>query len=110
MMNNDWIKNLKAGDKVIVCYRSIYSDDIVKTVDKVTPTGRIKVGCDYYNPNGWPRGRISTYIKEATAEAVEAIRQRDVIRKAVSRVSALRASSITYDQAMKLLEVLDDGI
>lgn len=109
-MNNDWIKNLKAGDKVIVCYRGIYSDDTVKTVDKVTPTGRIKVGCDYYNQNGWPRNHGGTHLEEATAEALEAIRQRDVIRKAVSSAHATRTDGITYEQAVKLLEVLDDGI
>lgn len=109
-MNNDWIKNLKAGDKVIVCYRGIYSDDTVKTVDKVTPTGRIKAGCDYYNPNGRPRNHGGTHLEEATAEALEAIRQREVIRKAAYRVSFVRADDITYDQAVKLLEVLGDGI
>ncbi len=108
-MNNDWIKSLKAGDKVIVCYRGIYSYDTVKTVDKVTPTGRIKVGCDYYNPNGWPRNHGGTHLEEATAEALEAVWQREVIHKAVSRAYAIRADGITYDQAVKLLEVLDDG-
>lgn len=107
-MNNDWIKNLKAGDKVIVCYRGLYSYDTVKTVDKVTPTGRIKVGCDYYNQNGRPRNHGGTHLEEATTEALEAIQQREVISKAVSRASALRASSITYDQAVKILEVLGD--
>lgn len=44
------------------------------------------------------------------AEALEAIRQRDVIRKAVSSAHATRTDGITYEQAVKLLEVLDDGI
>lgn len=79
-------------------------------VAKITPTGRIKVGLNYYNRYGWSRGCSATHIKEATEEAIEAIRKKEVIRKAVSRAYALRVDSITYDQAVKLLEVLDDGI
>lgn len=108
-MNNDWIKNLKAGDKVIVCRGDISRHETIETVDKVTPTGRIKVGCRYYNRCGFARGDYSFRLREATSEVLEAIRQKEVIRKAVSRALAMRTDSITYEQAAKLLEVLNDG-
>ena len=57
-MGTEWIKNLKAGDFVIIKTR--HSSNIVQ-VNNVTPVGRIKIGDWCFNPNGRLRGAISSY-------------------------------------------------
>ncbi len=52
-MNNDWIKDLKAGDTVIV--RGRWREEI-ETIDIITPTGRIKIRNTYYTQQGRSRG------------------------------------------------------
>lgn len=50
------LKELKAGDEVAICFGSLSKRYEIATVEKVTPTGRIKVRGDYYNTNGYQIG------------------------------------------------------
>lgn len=66
---------LNAGDKVLV---SDINGIKLATVAKVTPTGRIKVGRKYYNPDGcertqsfWGMSWLKPYSEDAIAEAKE---------------------------------------
>lgn len=48
-----WLRELKVGDKVIVV--TDYNKS-VKIVDKITPTGRIKIGNTTFDHNGYEIG------------------------------------------------------
>lgn len=62
-----WLAELKPGDKVIVQGRYAPS---IRTVDRITPLGRIVAGMDTYNPNGTGRGSTYNSLGEATPEAL----------------------------------------
>ncbi len=74
-MGGEWLQALKPGDKVIIT--GGYGDQI-GIVDKITPTGRIVVGGEVYNPQSgrsysggdWRR----RYLIEAIPERVKKIR------------------------------------
>lgn len=100
---DDWIKSLKAGDKVIVS--STYGTRVAE-VEKITPSGLIKVDGTLYNQNGCERSQWCTSsIHEATEEAVREVEQRKVVTKAFKIMH--RTSQITYEQAIKILEIFD---
>jgi hypothetical protein len=104
-MSKEWIKALKAGDSVIECGRW---EEKLTIVDKMTPTGRIKIGATYYDQNGYSLGNgrwdYGTSLAEATPESVERLRQKNVIKQAITAVQNVR--SLTYEQAEKILEAL----
>lgn len=83
--------------------------DTVHTVDKVTPTGRIKIENIYYNKYSIEMGggtwRWSS-LHEATPEALNEIAKTQTIKKALWLVR--NVSDITFEQAVKLIDVLED--
>lgn len=76
---NDWIKNLKPGSPVII-------GEELRTVKKITPTGRIKVGCEYYDKNGNGIGKVPYILREATPEAVAQIESEKKRRRLLNEV------------------------
>lgn len=107
MMGNEWLKNLKPGDKVIV--RDYGQFDHMEEVQRLTPTGRIIVNGVTYNPNGIERGGDWRYrrLREATPEAIEQIRRDGIISATIKRMH--NTLNITYDQAVQILAILDGG-
>lgn len=66
---DEWIKNLKVGDKVIVSGR--FNLDFVDQVVKILPSGNIKTSKSLFKPNGferssdrWNTNNISQYTEE----------------------------------------------
>jgi len=103
-----WLENLKAGDKIIVTSRYYQT---ITTVEKITPTGRIKIDGEYFGKDGYAIGRGDTWygrshLKEATPEAVEKIRQNNIIDKAIEATRNIRKEKLTYEQASKILAAL----
>lgn len=101
---NDWLKNLKVGDKVIVSW---ITGCAVKTVEKITPAGNIKVGGIMFNSNGSERGGDAwskSYLHEATPEVIEGIRNEAIIKKAI--ILMRKTSNITLEQAEKIIDLL----
>lgn len=104
---NDWISNLKPGDEVFV--RSPYGDKYLRTVEKITPTGLIKVGGCLYTKEGRQRGETFAHgLSECTPEKKEEF-MRDIFVSGVTR--AIRnVKSITYEQAVEINKVLNLNI
>jgi len=104
---DDWIKKLKAGDTVII--HGKWSDRLAK-IDKITPTGKIKIGDTHYSPDGYSIGNGTrlyvTSLCEATPEAIEALRQKEVIIEATYTLR--NKNSLTYEQAVKILEIFGE--
>ena len=101
----EWIKNLKVGDKVFVCWRMGSS---LKTVEKITPKGYIKVGGSLYNTDGsernsdvWSRCSLS----EATPEAIKLFGEQLTIKRAMKLMQETK--ELTLEQANKIIELLE---
>ena len=86
-MNKDmeWLKNIKAGDEVAVDYSNMWSRYVykIRKVEKITPTGRIKLDDDsYYDANGRKIGDRYNYpLCQITLEILELIKRRELMYK-----------------------------
>ena len=81
----EWVKDLKPGDEVAVDKSGVYTRNSyqITKVEKITPTGRIKLydGSQYY-PNGRELGQSYSYpLKKITPEILEIIKRRDLMYK-----------------------------
>ena len=108
MSDKDWIKNLKAGDKVYV-HSSNYMD--LQTVKTITPKGFIRTsGGGLYDLYGyqksqdvWSRCNLVQY----TPEREEELRQIYFRQHTLKRMREVKM--ITYDQAYLINEILDSN-
>ena len=82
----------------------------VRQVEKITPSGLIRVSGVLYYPNGrertssiWHSSRLIPYNKE-TALVIE---QDEFISKLVKRLHNININSITFEQATAISNVLD---
>ena len=84
MPNNEWIKNLKPGDKVIIKYNGTSQ---VVTVEKITPAGNIKAGGVLFNKLGVERNSdfyhySKLFLAEATPDAIKQCEDEQLVQKA----------------------------
>lgn len=102
---NSWLQNLKVGDKVfVVCRTGTY----LRTVDKITPKGNIKVNGIMFNSNGTERGgdlwnRCS--LSEATPEELKIFNEKLIIKKALTLMH--NTAKITLEQAHTIIKLLE---
>lgn len=105
--------NVKVGDKVLYQYAH-WGDRVecIKTVTKVTPTGRIRVeGRDcQFNKYGREMGtdswRGGANLSIPTDEDYKRIEENAVISKALSLMEKLNKKTLPYDKAVKIVEIL----
>lgn len=106
-MLNDDFKNLQVGDLVFVYYQS---STYIKPVQKITPSGLIKVDGNLFNQNGRIRGGGSyctTRIEIATPEKIEEFRQRVYIKRIINNLKKLTTEDITIEQAKEINRILE---
>lgn len=106
-MLNDDFKNLQVGDLVFVYYQS---STCVKPVQKITPSGLIKVDGNLFNTNGFIRGGGSyctTRIEVATSEKIEEFQQRVYIKKTIRNLKNLTIEDITFEQAKEINRIFE---
>lgn len=109
-MVNDELKNLQVGDLVFVYYQSITR---VKPVQKITPSGLIKVDGNLFNQNGRIRGGGSyctTRIEIATPEKIEDFKKRAYIKKTFSDLQNLTVEDISFEQAQEINRIFNNFI
>ena len=100
----NWIKNLKNGDKVFIVNRY---GRYLRKVEKITNAGNVKVNGIWFNSNGRERGGdvwSASYLAEATEEEIIRYRQYLVIKKALKLMTETK--KINYDQATKIIQLL----
>lgn len=105
MITKEWIKNLKVGDKVFVCWRMGRS---LRTVEKITPKGNIKVNGILFNTDGSERGGdvwSKSFLAEATPDAIKSFNEKLIIQKAKKLMSATK--ELTLEQANKIIDILE---
>lgn len=97
---------LSAGDRVAI-YSNRFSSSRydIKTIDKVTPSGRIKIGNLEFNPDGSQRGRNTesfsapfVELRLITPEIEQAIR----VQKARYRLKEMKLNELSDEQAIAL--------
>lgn len=101
----EWIKNLKVGDKVFVCWRM---GRALRTVEKITPKGNIRVNGILFNTDGSERGGdiwSKSFLAEATPGAIKNFNEKLIIQKAKKLMESTK--TITLDQANKIIDILE---
>lgn len=105
-MDKEWIKNLKAGDMVIVVRGNYYGRSMdVSTVEKITPSGLIKVGGILYKQDGLARGEWTYKLEEETEEVILKIKRSEKIQECFDLMR--RIQKLSYKQAVAILNVLE---
>lgn len=106
----NWIKNLKAGDKVIVRYNCFSKHSYsLEVVEKITPKGYIKVNNILYNNTyGFARGGGHTYLLDYNDERNQIKLKEDTqkifIRNIKAKIS--NTENMTYEQAMEISKIM----
>ena len=98
--------NLKVDDKVLM--RNTWHAEI-GVVDKITPTGLIKVDGYTFRPDGHERGGDSYYpwyIEPLTPELEVEFYKKRFISKVANRASDYNFRNMSYDIAKALNELL----
>lgn len=100
MTNNDWIKELKIGDKVCL------DRDSIGIVAKITKTMIILTNAMRFNINsGFSTGNNlygSHYIEQLTPEKISAINKKRIIKFVVN----FKYDSLTDEQKLQVYELL----
>ena len=108
-MSNQWLQDLKVGDRVIV--KSRHNTRISK-VSKVTPK-QLGVGTlpvKFNKDNGWLRGGDAfcmSYLFEATPEAVETIRKESHKSELYNKVTQFDFSKLLCHELQSIVHILD---
>ena len=110
MSEEQWIKDLKVGDKVII-HNSRGYIPMIKTVERITPTGRIVVSGTNFKKDGWQMNTGNSWsrqhLEQWTEERELDIRKKIFIGKVLSKINDL--DTLTYDQAYLINEILDSN-
>lgn len=103
---NDWLKELKPGDTVIIS-RGYYSTN-VREVEKITVT-QIVVGGTRYNRNTGrqcgTQGYNTAYIRQATPEKIDQIHREECI-STLCGLNAKRLRSLDTETLRAAVETL----
>jgi len=104
MEGNDWIKDLKVGDKVVTS--SSYRKSI-STVTTITPKGFIKTDSGHtFNANGGQRGGDTwhrTSLYQLTDKVVSEFKKVELIGKC----NNIKFSELTIGQLEQILSIVD---
>lgn len=102
----NWLKELKAGDKVFVRSRL---GTTLETVQRITPTGRVVVNNIQFIDG---TNRSNTWdiivLEEATEEKIKEYEIRGFIRRVFNELKLKK--SMTYEQAKNINEILNLGV
>ena len=110
MIETAFLKDLKAGDKVIYCVSGPgFYNKTIKEVQKITPKGFIEVNSTLFsNVTGEPRGAnddyVFCYLEEATPDSIKAVQEEKYIYDTL--VQMRKCESLTYKQAKAVRKAL----
>lgn len=102
----NWVKELKAGDKVFVSSRSRTT---LHTVQRITPTGRVVINNIQFI-DGANRSNVFDILtlEEATEERIKEYKIRTFVQKVFNKLRENKR--MTYEQAKKINEILNLGV
>lgn len=104
MNGNEWIKELKVGDKVAITSRNGRS---ITTIAKITPTGIIKTEKgSQFNPDGFQRGGDgwgAYSLQQLTDEVKLEFKKNGLVRKC----KEVDFSKLTIEQLEQILNIIE---
>lgn len=104
MSNNNWLSELKAGDKVVI---NNYGHREIHFVEKITPSGMIKVNGSLYNKDGSKRGASYGFgLSQCTPEIEKEIAEIRFIKNVIIKIKNVKA--LTFDQAAAINRILSE--
>lgn len=106
MNENNWIQELKVGDKVVVETNNY--GKVITTVTKITPKGYINTESGkQFNPNGSQRGGGNwsySSLTQLTSEVLLEFKK----KKLVSQCKEIRFEELSIDQLQQILFIRDE--
>lgn len=110
----DWLSQLKPGDDVIVNeWDWTGSSYRYAKVEKITPTGLIRVDGVLYRPqNGISRSGASSILCPQNEEAVKMLREyqeKEFVRQTMYRIRNTNYNEVTYEQAVQIGKIMGCG-
>lgn len=110
----DWLSQLKPGDDVIVnAWDWSGSSYCMEKVEKITPTGLIRVDGILYRPqDGYSRSRGSRILDpsdEDVANRLKAYNQKSIIRETIYKMRNMNYEKVTYEQAVEIRKIMGWG-
>lgn len=110
MTNKEWLKSLKAGDRVFVV-TEYYGETSKKIacVDRITPTGQIVVDNSRYKNGELPHNTWAThltYLEEVTEQSYKEFREQRYIKHTLKQLKELTAETLTLEQAQAIAKIM----
>lgn len=106
------VLNVRAGDVVLLCWGYPYRKEELRTVVKVTPTGRIRISDsdEQFDKYGRRMGSRSygkgVYIQAATQEDIKRVTENEAIDRAYRIMQRVKKADITYESALQIIKLL----
>lgn len=107
---NDFVKNLKPGDDVIIESWSWVGSDYFETkVIRVTPKGFVNVDGLLFKPDGYCRGGGQQLLDPKDLEVQERVKEykrKKFVNSILRKMCGCR--KLSYEQAVKISEILQE--
>lgn len=107
-MTNEWIKDLKAGDKVYIKDENVLT---LTTVKKVTPKGSIRTGAGYLFKNGECRvgSWTHTCLRQWTQEFEDKLKAKAHLNHMQYTINAVDMRTVNKDKVQAVYDILFTG-
>lgn len=106
----EWLKKLKPGDDVIVCAWNWGSSYTSSKVEKITPTGLIRVLGILYKPNdGYSKSGSSNLLNPKDEDAIEKLKEykeRKFVIGTMYKIRNTNSKAVTYEQAVQINKIM----
>lgn len=103
--------NVKVGDQVLYSYWTFSgTKEQIKTVSKVTPSGRIRVegSNSQFNKYGREMGVDSSgKLSIPTEEDYKRIEEKAAISRALFLMNEMTEKTLSYEKALEIIKILD---
>lgn len=111
MDNREWLKQLKSGDDVVIRTwgwgESSYTD---AKVEKITPTGFIRVKGILYRPNDGYSRSVNSYLldpnDETTIQLLKKYKEDKFVSETMNKIRNTNYNDVTYEQAVAIRKIM----
>lgn len=110
MEYHDWLKRLKVGDEVIYHAWGLGSHYALAKVERITPTGFIRVNGTLFKPDTGYAINCGACIRDPNEDkAMEALKEYNkavFVSKTMRRIRNTNMSNVTYEQAVEIVKIM----